>query len=273
VKFGSVLVAGLALSLLAGQASAQTVRARFAGIMDATFGAGAWRLTGGYRTPEREDELRAEGAMTVRPGGLSRHSLGSPDAPGAYDVVVDGMSPEEAARRLQLAGAPFARYQPKGAHGSQGPHLHLEPYAFDLEGGEGGSVVQAAAWGPPGSLPLIVEGVARVRPEAARRPAAPARGAAAEAPKEAPEFARVRAAALKDDPAAQLALGRAYAAGKSVKRDLKAAALWLDLAMSNPAADAETKAEANAALDGFAELAGAGGMTKVAAVSQAGDAR
>src|SRR5687767_233881 len=112
--------------------------------MDNVFGRGAWRMTGGYRTPEREDELRAQGAMTVRPGGLSRHSLGRPGAPGAYDLVVNGMSPSEAASRLRAAGAPFARYQPKGAHGTQGPHLHVEPYGFGATAG-----FQMASSAPP----------------------------------------------------------------------------------------------------------------------------
>ncbi|HEY0648962.1 hypothetical protein [Phenylobacterium sp.] len=103
---------------------------RLSSVMDGVFGRGAWRMTGGYRTPERENQLRAQGAKTVRPGGTSRHSLGRPGAPGAYDVVVDGMSPAAAAERLRRAGAPFARYQPKGAHGNQGPHLHLEPYGY-----------------------------------------------------------------------------------------------------------------------------------------------
>src|SRR5262245_40561880 len=116
VKVGIALKAGLALCLLAGPASAQDVAPpQFAAVMDSVFGPGAWRMTGGYRSPQREAQLRSQGAMTVRPGGVSRHSLGSPDAPGAYDVVVNGMSPGEAARRLRLAGAPFARYMPKTA--------------------------------------------------------------------------------------------------------------------------------------------------------------
>lgn len=122
-------LAGVALSLLAGAAPAEEMTdARVSSVLDGVFGPGAWRMTGGYRTPERENQLRAQGAMTVRPGGTSRHSLGRPGAAGAYDVVVNGMSPAAAAERLRRAGAPFARYHPKGAHGTQGPHLHLEPY-------------------------------------------------------------------------------------------------------------------------------------------------
>ena len=84
---------GAALSLFAGPALAgEVTHARFAAIMDSVFGQGAWRMTGGYRTPEREDQLRAQGAMTVRPGGLSRHSLGRPGAPGAYMRGLGGAS-------------------------------------------------------------------------------------------------------------------------------------------------------------------------------------
>ena len=74
----------LAFSLAAGAASADEFnQAKLSGVMNSVFGAGKWRLTGGYRTPERENELRAQGAMTVRPGGLSAHSLGRPGASGA----------------------------------------------------------------------------------------------------------------------------------------------------------------------------------------------
>lgn len=175
MKVQRILFAVLALSLLAEPASAQSsAHARFTAIMDEVFGPGAWRMTGGYRTPERENQLRAQGAMTVRPGRLSRHSLGSPDAPGAYDLVVNGLSPHEAAARLRRAGAPFARYQPKGAHGTQGPHLHLEPWSLDLRATSPSgwpSIIQAS-YGPeprsrraatPG-LPMVAEGVRRSAP-------------------------------------------------------------------------------------------------------------
>ncbi|MGH3430859.1 MAG: tetratricopeptide repeat protein, partial [Mycobacteriales bacterium] len=100
---------------------------QFHAMMDAVFGAGAWRETGGYRSPARENQLRAEGALTVPEGRLSRHSMGTPDAPGAYDIVVAGMSPEQAAARLHLAWAHFSRLFPEGLHGTQGAHLHIEP--------------------------------------------------------------------------------------------------------------------------------------------------
>jgi hypothetical protein len=96
-------------------------------IFDKVFGVGKWKSTGGYRTPQREDELRAEGAQTVPPGHTSAHSEGTPDAPGAYDIVVDGMSPSEAAEKLEKSGYKFTALFPEGASGSQGGHLHVAP--------------------------------------------------------------------------------------------------------------------------------------------------
>lgn len=101
------------------------------GVMNNVFGPGKWRETGGYRTPERENQLRAEGAETVAAGELSRHSLGTAAAPGAYDVVVDGLSPEETATKLRRSGIAFKRLFPEGASGTQGPHLHVEPSPTD----------------------------------------------------------------------------------------------------------------------------------------------
>jgi hypothetical protein len=229
-------LAGVALSLLAGSASAEEItRDRFASIMDSVFGHGAWRMTGGYRSPQREDELRAQGAMTVRPGGLSRHSLGSPDAPGAYDLVVDGLSPYEAADRLRSAGAPFARYQPKGAHGTQGPHLHLEPDGFGSAPGfrmaSTGKAKAPADDGPARAVTLVL-------------PAPSARDAAAVRQ----ELARLREGALQARAEAQLELGRAYALGFIVPRDFAIAQSWLDAAAANPNAGLETRAAATAEL-------------------------
>jgi len=66
-------VAALAalLSFGATGSMAETPQDRFGTLMDSVFGAGQWRLTGGYRSPERENELRRQGAMTVRPGALA----------------------------------------------------------------------------------------------------------------------------------------------------------------------------------------------------------
>ena len=94
--------------------------------LDRAFGPGRWRKTSGFRTVAQENGLRRLGAGTVAPGRISRHSTGSPDRPGAYDVVVDGLSQESAAERLRRAGGGAFRVMAEGAHGSQGPHLHIE---------------------------------------------------------------------------------------------------------------------------------------------------
>jgi hypothetical protein len=100
---------------------------RFHATMDKVFGEGRWRETSGYRSREREDELRREGAGTVRLGEVSHHSMGTPDAPGAYDVVVPGMSNAAAAAKLKSESGDFSRVLAEGAHGPEGQHLHLEP--------------------------------------------------------------------------------------------------------------------------------------------------
>lgn len=145
---GAILARGIATALaLAGAAQAGTIQVVSAGeehaaahprpaepataddfqaTMDRVFGPGHWRQTSGYRTPAQENALRRQGAGTVAPGRLSRHSLGDADSPSAYDAVVPRMSPAAAAARLRRAGGPFARVVAEGAHGPQGPHLHIE---------------------------------------------------------------------------------------------------------------------------------------------------
>ncbi len=92
---------------------------------DSALGAGRWRQTGGYRSPAREDQLRAEGAQTVPAGRTSRHSLGTTDAPGAIDIVPEGMSLTDAERRLRRA--PGVRdVLAEGSAGGQGAHLHVD---------------------------------------------------------------------------------------------------------------------------------------------------
>ncbi|TAJ68502.1 MAG: hypothetical protein EPO51_26820 [Phenylobacterium sp.] len=235
----AALIGGL-LSVLASGASAQAItEARFSTIMDTVFGQGAWRMTGGYRTPEREDQLRAQGAMTVRPGGLSRHSLGRPGAPGAYDLVVDGMSPSEAANRLRNAGAPFARYQPKGAHGTQGPHLHLEPYGFGPPAGSGPRFQVASL-----DLPKTkVEG-GRARAMTIAMPGPSPHDVTADSA----ELGRLRAKAGQGHAWSQLELGRIYALGYLAPRDFAEAQSWLAAAVDNPRADPEVRASAAAGL-------------------------
>ncbi|ODT88968.1 hypothetical protein [Phenylobacterium sp. SCN 70-31] len=252
----NTLMAALALCLLAGPAAAQSggAHARFAAIMDEVFGPGAWRMTGGYRTPEREDQLRAQGAATVRPGGVSRHSLGTPAAPGAYDLVVAGLSPHEAAERLRRAGAPFARYQPKGAHGTQGAHLHLEPWSFDLRatGPVGWPPILQARHTPSRShradvtpgFPVVTEGLRRT----ARAPEVDVAAEPAVDASASPLLAVLRVRALGDDPDAQIRLARAYAEGDGAPKNLAEAMTWLELAAGNPRATAEAQTEARNAL-------------------------
>lgn len=97
----------------------------FAEAMDSVYGRGNWRPTGGWRSQARENQLRAQGAYTTRPGVVSAHSRGTVQAPGAWDIVVNGMSPQEAAAKLREAQFPAGQVLPEGAHGSQGPHLHV----------------------------------------------------------------------------------------------------------------------------------------------------
>jgi len=97
----------------------------FQATMDKVFGAGRWRKTSGYRSQAEEDALRRQGAGTVAPGHLSKHSVGGSDAPGAYDAVVANMPLARAAAKLRDEGA-FSRVVAEGAHGPQGAHLHIE---------------------------------------------------------------------------------------------------------------------------------------------------
>ena len=135
MKFAAALAAGaLSIAGAAGGARAQSISASAASgsvgrAMDHVFGPGQWRQTSGYRTPAEEDALRRQGAGTVPAGHLSHHSMGGPNAPGAYDLVVDGVPASVAAARLKRSGAPFTRVVAEGAHGGQGPHLHVEPVA------------------------------------------------------------------------------------------------------------------------------------------------
>ena len=94
--------------------------------LDQVFGEGGWRLTSGYRTAAQENALRRAGAGTVAPGHLSKHSLGDPTQPGAIDAVVQGMSLKAAAAKLRREGEGVDRVLAEGAHGREGPHLHIE---------------------------------------------------------------------------------------------------------------------------------------------------
>lgn len=99
---------------------------QFRSAMDRVFGPNGWRETSGYRSRARENQLRMEGAGTVPAGRLSHHSLGTPDAPGAYDAVVDGLPQARAAAVLRASGQGFSRVVAERAYGPQGPHLHIE---------------------------------------------------------------------------------------------------------------------------------------------------
>lgn len=92
-------------------------KAQFASYADKAFGVGKWKPTSEFRTDKREGELRQQGLGTVAPGHISHHSMGTPAAPGAYDIQVPGMSPSQVAARLKSAGW-------RGTELPEGSHLH-----------------------------------------------------------------------------------------------------------------------------------------------------
>ena len=111
----------------------------FHSAVDQVVGSGKWRPTGDYRTPGREAQLTAEGAATAR--GVSHHTLGTPDAPGAHDLVIPGMSQSQAIATLKrIPGVDNVIYE--GPAGGQGGHYHVNmkagvaalPKADDLLG-------------------------------------------------------------------------------------------------------------------------------------------
>ncbi len=201
-------------------AAADAVTPRLGAYMDSVFGAGHWRETGGYRTPARENALRAQGALTVPAGVLSRHSVGRPDAPGAYDVVVEGVSPAKAAAQLRRASTPFRRVVAEAAHGTQGPHLHLELAPGDDQSGRPKSPL----------IPWIVEDPT---------PAQLAIGA-------------LQLQAAQGQADAQFRLGEAYELGRLVPRDLVVAYLWTSLAVTNRAAEPASIQQATLRLERLA---------------------
>jgi hypothetical protein len=209
--------AGGLLALPLAAAAGEMPQAAFAHLMNTAFGPGKWRETGGYRTREREDQLRAQGALTVRPGAVSRHSVGRPGAPGAYDVVVPGMSPGEAAAVLRRSGLHVGRLLPESAHGSQGPHLHIEP-------------VPGAGSAAAASRPTIAWTVVEPTPaEAAAN--------------------RLHEAAAEGDAASQLQLAEIDAQGRGVPRDLRGAYFWAAQASANSGADTATRSAAGRLLE------------------------
>jgi TPR repeat protein len=144
------------------------------------------------------------------------------------------MSPWDAASQLRAAGAPFARYQPKGTHGTQGPHLHLEPYGFGPVGGPVFQTASVAKSKPVDDGPSLA--VTIMMPAASAKSLSSARA----------ELARLRIDAAEGYPEAQLELGRAYAFGYTAPRDFAAALSWLEAAARNEDADDATQADATA---------------------------
>ena len=193
--------------------SGLTPHARFIALMDSVFGPKRWRETGGFRTAKRENELRALGALTVRQGATSAHSIGKPEAPGAYDLVVEGLSPEQAAKKLRVSQAPLKVIFPEAAHGDEGPHLHVEPYSISFNAGL------------PRSVPAAID------------------------PSKVEEAASwLRNAAAQGHPGAQLWMGRLYVKPGARATELAVANLWFTRAAGNPQADAATRKEATDAL-------------------------
>lgn len=193
--------------------SGLTPHARFTALMDSVFGSKAWRETGGFRTAKRENELRAQGALTVAEGAKSAHSIGKPEAPGAYDLVVNDLTPEQAARKLRVSKAPLKVIYPEAAHGSEGPHLHVEPYSISFD------------TAPPGQVgktdPSTVEQAANW----------------------------LRDAASQGHPGAQLWMGRLYVRPGAPAAELRLADFWFTRAAGNPRADPGMRKEAQAALE------------------------
>ena len=103
--------------------------------LDDVLGEGRWRQTSGYRTVAQENALRRAGAGTVKPGRVSRHSIGGRETPGAYDVVVTGMSLTQAAAKLKAADQGWGKVAAEVAHGREGAHLHLELASENAAGG------------------------------------------------------------------------------------------------------------------------------------------
>jgi TPR repeat protein len=100
-------------------------RAAFDAALDQMFGKRRWRETGGFRTAEREAQLRAAGLDRSRRTDL-RPLAGH--APVAGRVRYRRRRPDTgAAARLRRSGFVWKKLLPEGLSGNQGPHLHVEP--------------------------------------------------------------------------------------------------------------------------------------------------
>jgi TPR repeat protein len=189
---------------------------RFDTLMNGVFGARAWRETGGYRSPARENQLRAQGAETVPAGTLSRHSLGNAEAPGAFDIVVAGMSPEQAATRLRRSGIGFRRLFPETTHGTQGPHLHVEPLLMQA------AIATSHAGSQPTTNHVLVDGI-----NASAQTPLPAPWAQTPAQNQAAALSWFLRAAGHGSAAAAFNLGLMYRHGEGVQHDEATARGWL----------------------------------------------
>jgi len=204
------------------QPAGPLTQVRFEALMDNVFGRARWRETGGYRTPERENELRAQGALTVPLGMRSSHSFGTRDAPGAYDIVVDGMTPELAARKLRSSGLEFKRLFPESTHGTQGPHLHVEP-----------SPAMALA-APHSRLEALSAAISRDGFGMTKPAAGTAKNSARDE-----AITWLTKAAEQGRPDAELQLGRIYLAGDGAQADAALALQWLRTAAGHGSMDAQ----------------------------------
>lgn len=97
---------------------------QFGAAMDTAFGKGKWKQTSGLRSEQQQAALVRQGAQAA-PAGRSRHEQGTPDAPGARDIVVPGMTPQQVAARMKATGIDTAGFLPEGRAGNQGAHLHV----------------------------------------------------------------------------------------------------------------------------------------------------
>ncbi len=203
-------------------------QARFIDLMNGVFGTGNWRETGGYRSPARENELRAQGAETVPPGTLSRHSLGNIEAPGAFDIVVVGMSPEQAAISLRRSGIGFRRLFPETSHGTQGPHLHVEP-----------DMIEAGGAAAHQERDPLKDSLRTETAPASAVAAAQAPGAQTPAQNEAAALSWFLRAASLGNAGAEFNLGLMYQRGEGVPQDGAIALRWLLMSAGQGDADAE----------------------------------
>ena len=129
----------------------------YAADMDRLIGKGRWKDTGDYRSPARENQLRAQGAGTVRPGGVSAHSRGAPEAPGAHDFVPQGESVPDALARLKgQPGIKDAFYEAQS--GTQGGHIHVDMadaagWKVEHPAAKGWTFAKPTAGAPPTKTP------------------------------------------------------------------------------------------------------------------------